>query len=99
MSATHITAGPKGMILHVNRQFIEANAKHCENRPCYTIKPNGPDSVPIYARSWRLLEGIVSGVPYDSQLKCGARIWIEVEPGGVIAAEDAMPFANAKEAV
>lgn len=98
MSA-HITAGPKGMIIHVNRQFIEANAKHNENRPVYTIKPNGPDSVPIYGRSWKLVSGIVGGSPYDgTQLKCGARVWIDVEAGGVIEVEDAMPFSEARVA-
>lgn len=66
----------KPHIIHVNRQHIALNAKDGLNRPVYTIKDrNGKTR---YAR-----EVIINGpsrMVYDgTQLKCGARAWIETD--------------------
>lgn len=97
MKPTEVTAGPKGAIIHVNRQFIAMNAKDGGNRPVYTIKPDGPNSKAIYARQivW---EGASRAVHDGSQLACGARAWIAISPGVVMILDDAMPYTEAKAA-
>jgi len=89
-------AGKRGAILHVNRQHIAANAKDGGQRPVYTLKPNGPQSKAIYAREveWR---GRTKAVHDGTQLKCGARAWIEIEAGTPIILDDPMTFEQAKE--
>lgn len=95
MQAMH--AGEKGAILHVNRQHIALNAKDGGDRPVYTLKPNGPNSTAIYAREveWR---GRTKAVHDGSQLKCGARAWIEIAAGSPLVIHDAMSFAEARAA-
>ena len=97
MTTTDITAGPKGAIIHVNRQFIAQNAKDGGRRPVYTIKPNGPNSTAVYARevTW---DGASRAVHDGSQLACGARAWIAIEPGVMMILDDAMPFKEARVA-
>ena len=97
MKPTEMIAGPKGAIIHVNRQFIAMNAKDGGARPVYTIKPNGPNSTAMYARevTW---DGASRAVHDGSQLACGARAWIAIEPGVVMILDDAMPFKEAKAA-
>lgn len=77
-------------IIHVNRQHISMNAKDNLNRPVYTIKTG---SKTRYAR-----EVIMNGpskMVYDgSQLKCGARAWIETYSD--ITLVDEMSFAEAR---
>jgi len=79
-------------IIHVNRHHIAANTKDGGNRPVYTIKKNGKTR---YAR-----EVIINGPSrfvYDgSQLKCGARAWLEVSDDVEIIMIDEMSFDEAK---
>lgn len=79
-------------IIHVNRQFISMNAKDGNNRPVYTIKTGGNIR---YAR-----EVVINGpskMVYDgTQLKCGARAWIETE--SELTLIDEMSFKEAKNA-
>lgn len=94
---TSMMAGPKGAILHVNRQHIAQNAKDGGHRPVYTLKPNGPHSTAVYARKvWWC--GPATAVADEAQLACGARAWIEIEAGTEIILTDAMPHSEAKKA-
>lgn len=62
-------------IIHVNRQNLQMNAKDGKDRPVYTIKVGGKT---VYAKEVEILGP--SKLVYDgSQLKCGARAWIETE--------------------
>lgn len=92
-----LTIGPKGGILHVNRQFIAMNAKDGGNRPVFTLKPNGPSSQAIYCRDaeWA---GPTKAAGTIGQLACGARAWIEIAPGTVMTLHDQMAFKEAKAA-
>jgi hypothetical protein len=87
-------------IIHVNRQHIAKNAKDDGNRPVYTIKRRLFGSShydnPRYAREVEIL-GPSKLVYNGTQLKCGARAWIETD--GPIVLIDEMSFAEAKEAV
>lgn len=77
-------------IIHVNRQFIAMNAKDGGSRPVYTIKQNGKTK---YAREV-VIEG-PSKLVYDgSQLRCGARAWIETDSN--ITLVDECTFKEAK---
>lgn len=62
-------------IIHVNRQHIAMNANYGGNRPVYTIKTGGKTR---YAREVQIL-GPSTLIYNGSQLKCGARAWIETE--------------------
>jgi hypothetical protein len=62
-------------IIHVNRQNIAMNAKDGILRPVYTIKQGSKTK---YAREIEILGP--SKMVYDgTQLKCGARAWIETD--------------------
>lgn len=81
------------IIIHVNRQFIAQNAKDGGNRPVYTIK---------FGRRVRYAREVCIDGPsklvYDgTQLKCGARAWIETD--GPVRLIDEMSFKDAKKAV
>ncbi len=77
-------------VIHVNRAHIAQNAKDGGNRPVYTIKTGGKTR---YAREVEILGP--SKMVYDgSQLKCGARAWIEANCEIVLI--DEMTFAEAK---
>lgn len=93
-----IEAGRQGAILHVNRQNIALNAKDGGNRPVYTIKPNGPNSKAVYARevTWH---GATRAIHDGSQLKCGARAWIAIEPGVQMILDYPMTFVESRKAV
>lgn len=62
-------------IIHVNRQHIAMNAKDNGDRPVYTIKDGNRTR---YAK-----EVVINGpsrlVYNGSQLRCGARAWIETD--------------------
>lgn len=79
-------------IIHVNRQHIAMNAKDGGNRPVYTLKyPGGRTR---YAREVEILGG--AKCIYDgSQLKCGARAWIETS--GMVRLVDEMSWREARE--
>ena len=78
-------------IIHVNRQFIAVNAKDGRNRPVYTIKPNGPNSTPIYCRGFSAANLVGK---YDTKgLKCGAKAWLETDDP--ITYEDPMTWEEA----
>lgn len=80
------------IIIHVNRQHIAMNAKDGGNRPVYTIK-NG--SKTRYARSVEIIGP--SRLVYDgTQLKCGARAWIETESEVILIDEMSFKEARAK---
>ena len=80
-------------IIHVNRQHIAMNAKDDGNRPVYTIKSG---SKTRYAREVSILGP--SRMVYDgTQLKCGARAWIETD--AEIELIDEMTFKEARLAV
>lgn len=77
-------------IIHVNRQHIAANAKDGSNRPVYTIKTG---SKTRYAREVSIL-GPSKMIYNGSQLKCGARAWIETDSD--IELVDEMSFGEAR---
>ena len=80
-------------IIHVNRQHIAMNAKDDGNRPVYTIKSS---SKTRYAREVSILGP--SRMVYDgTQLKCGARAWIETNAEIELIGE--MTFKEARLAV
>ncbi len=79
-------------IIHVNRSFIAMNAKDGGNRPVYTIKQNGKTK---YAREV-IIDGPSKLVYNGSQLKCGARAWIETE--APLTLVDECTFKEAKNA-
>lgn len=80
-------------IIHVNRQHLAKNAKDGGNRPVYTVK-NGKHGRPRYARAVNI--NGPSRMVYDgSQLKCGARAWIETE--ATVDLVDETDWAGAKE--
>jgi hypothetical protein len=97
VTTSEVVAGPKGAILHVNRQHIAQNIKDGGRRPVYTLKPNGPNSQAVYARevTWN---GAARAVFSDDRLACGARAWIAVEPGVTMILDDPMTFSEAKAA-
>lgn len=97
MPESIIKAGKLGAILHVNRQHIAMNAKDGGHRPVYTLKPNGPNSKAVYARSvvWN---GPTTAVADDRQLARRARAWIEILPGTKITLIDQMNYAQARQA-
>ena len=77
-------------IIHVNRQNIAMNARDGKNRPVYTIK-NGRKT--RYAREVNILGP--SRMVYDgTQLKCGARCWIECDCELILI--DEMSFQEAR---
>jgi hypothetical protein len=77
-------------IIHVNRQHIAMNARDGANRPVYTIKTG---SKTRYAREV-LISGPSKMVYNGSQLKCGARAWIETD--SEITLVDEMTFKEAR---
>lgn len=80
-------------IIHVNRQHIAMNANDGGNRPVYTIK----DGKKIrYAREV-IINGPSRMVYNGTQLKCGARAWIETEADLTLI--DEMTFKQARETV
>ena len=80
-------------IIHVNRQHIAMNAKDGGDRPVYTIK-NGRET--IYAREVEICGP--SKLVYDgTQLRCGARAWIETD--AMLVLKDRMSFKDARKAV
>ncbi len=89
-----IQAGLNGAIIHVNRQVIASNAKNGEDKPVFTIKPNGQHSTAIYARAYCIL-GKSYGVA-GGHLSCGARAWIEVPAGVEIDLTDPMSYPEMK---
>jgi len=62
-------------IIHVNRQFIAMNAKDGLKRPVYTIKRGGRTT---YAQEVTI-NGPSKLVSNNTQLRCGARAWIETD--------------------
>lgn len=62
-------------IIHVNRQHIAMNAKDNGDRPVYTIKDG--------KRTRYAKEVVINGpsrlVYNGTQLRCGARAWIETD--------------------
>jgi hypothetical protein len=81
----------KKTIIHVNRQNIAMNAKDGGNRPVYTVKKSGKVK---YAREVEI-KGSCKLVYDGSQLKCGARAWIETESDIVLT--DEMTFKESRE--
>ena len=77
-------------IIHVNRQFIAMNAKDGGTRPVYTIKQG---SKTRYAQQVEIL-GPSRLIYTGTQLKCGARAWIETEADVLLVGE--CSFAEAK---
>lgn len=77
-------------IIHVNRQHIGMNAKDGKDRPVYTIKTG---SKTRYAREV-LIAGASKMVYNGTQLKCGARAWIETD--SEITLVDEMTFQEAR---
>jgi len=78
-------------IIHVNRHHIAANSKDGLNRPVYTIKEKNKTK---YAREVQILGP--SKLVYDgSQLKCGARAWIETD--SPLHLTDEMTFKQAQK--
>jgi hypothetical protein len=77
-------------IIHVNRQHIAMNAKDGGNRPVYTIKDG---TKTIYCREFQV-NGTIRGVYSGSQLKCGARAWLET--ADEIIYIDQMTFKEAR---
>lgn len=81
---------PGAKIIHVNRQHIAMNAKDGGNRPVYTVK----DGKRVrYARAIDI-NGPSRLIYSGTQLKCGARAWIETDAEIVLI--DEMTFAEAQ---
>lgn len=80
-------------IVHVNRQFIAKNAKDGGDRPVYTVKVDG--GKPRYGREV-IFHGPCRAVYNGTQLKCGARAWLETDYRVTIV--DEMSWSEAKEA-
>lgn len=78
-------------IIHVNRQHIAMNAKDGHNRPVYTIKTG---SKTRYAREV-FIDGPSKMIYNGSQLKCGARAWIETDSNLTLV--DEMTFKQARK--
>lgn len=78
-------------IVHVNRQHIAMNAKDGKNRPVYTVKQGGKTT---YCTGFTVLDGKVEGIYNGTQLKCGARAWLEV--AGRIELINPMTFKEAR---
>lgn len=79
-------------IIHVNRSHIAMNAKDEGDRPVYTVKIG---KLTRYAREV-LIHG-PSRLVYDgTQLKCGARAWIEVSDDVELSLIDEMSFTEAR---
>lgn len=95
MTDTFLTTGPRGGILHVNRQFIAMNKRDGGNRPVFTLKPNGPSSTAVYCRN-AFWSGETSAVGDDDPLACGAVAWIKIAPDTPMRLIDAMTFMEAK---
>lgn len=93
--AESITIGPLSGILHVNRQFIAMNKRDDGNRPCFTLKPNGPNSTAIYCRD-AVWNASTEAVGSEDQLPCGAVAWIKIRAGTVVTLHDSMSFEEAK---
>jgi hypothetical protein len=87
-------------IIHVNRKHISQNAKDGGNRPVYTIKMRGI-GLKSYDRIRYAREVEIKGsckMVYDgTQLKCGARAWIETD--GPVILVDEMDYSEVKETV
>ncbi len=81
------------IIVHVNRAHIAANAKDGGNRPVYTVKI--PRCKPKYAREVHFT-GPCRAVYNGTQLKCGARAWIETAYR--VNLIDEMTFEEARKA-
>jgi hypothetical protein len=81
-------------IIHVNKQNVAMNAKDGGNRPVYIVR-DGRGGPSRYAR-----EVTINGPSrfiYDgSQLRCGARAWLETEAD--VELIDEMSFAESREA-
>ena len=84
----------KPHIIHVNRQHIAMNTKDDGNRPVYTIKLN--NGTTRYAREVQI-NGPSRLVYNGSQLRCGARAWIETDADLTLI--DEMSFQEARDAV
>lgn len=72
---------------HVNRGIIDANRKHGEDTPPFTIK-RGKNGKPTYARRVRLPAGaeLVYGENGEAILPCGARaVIVSTEAPEVLA--------------
>ena len=82
----------KPHVIHVNRQHIAMNAKDGGNRPVYTVKLNTGKT--RYAREVKIL-GPSTLVYNGSQLKCGARAWVETD--SEIELIDEMSFKEARD--
>lgn len=78
-------------IIHVNKQHIGMNAKDGGNRPVYTIKTKGLGT--RYAREV-LIDGPSRLIYNGTQLKCGARAWIETDAPLILT--DEMTFKEAR---
>lgn len=79
-------------IIHVNRQHIAMNAKDGGDRPVYTVKRDGETR---YAREV-LINGPSRLVYKGTQLRCGARAWIETD--AELTLVDECSFAEARNA-
>ena len=80
------------MIIHVNKQHIAMNARDGGNRPVYTVKPTGSGRA-RYAREV-VIHGPSRLVYNGTQLKCGARAWIETD--ALVTLVDEMSWEEAK---
>jgi hypothetical protein len=78
-------------MIHVNRQFIAMNAKDGGNRPVFTTKIGRRT---VYSRGVNI-DGPSRLVAPGTQLKCGARAWIEADSGDVTFV-DPMTHSEAK---
>ena len=83
---------PTPAIIHVNRQYIAMNAKDGGARPVYTVKRGGTTR---YAREVEI-HGPSKMIYDGTQLRCGARAWVETEAD--LTLHDEMTFKEARNA-
>jgi hypothetical protein len=64
------------VIVHVHRQRIAQNVKHCTNEPAIIIRRGRQRE---YAHQVRLVGEVRMVSSMASPLSCGARVWIEAD--------------------
>lgn len=80
-------------IIHVNRQHVAMNAKDGGNRPVYIVRD---EATTRYAREVQI-DGPSKLVYNGTQLRCGARAWVETDADVTLV--DEMSFKEARSLI
>lgn len=71
-------------IIHINRNIIQANAKHGKADPVCRVEEDG---IVRYAMEVTILGPSVMVYRPDNPRQCGAKLWIETESAVVLRGE------------